>query len=154
MPKKIKTKEMKSIAEIRKAVATLANSINRKLKDLSAAFKRAWLIVKGKSVLSKVTGVTYNGIQKALSRLTKYNPQVVSVELVREPKNQYDIYSVGVHVSVNRSTAYQIGYLPRDLAQCISGVMDNEIKLTAAFKGITGGIQDKYYYGALIEIQF
>jgi len=32
--------------------------------------------------------------------------------------------------------------------------MDNEIKLTATFKGITGGIQDKYYYGALIEIQF
>jgi len=111
---------MKTITEIRKAVATLANRINRKLKDLSTAFKRAWLIVKGKSVLSKVTGVTYNGIQKALSRLTKYNPQAVSVELVREPKNQHDIYSVGVNVSVNRSTAYQIGYLPRDLAQCIS----------------------------------
>ena len=46
---------MKSITEIRKAVAILANRINRKLKDLSTALKRAWLIVKGNSVSSKAT---------------------------------------------------------------------------------------------------
>ena len=43
---------MKNIQEIRKAVATLANSINKKIKNLSAAFKKAWAEIKG---INKIT---------------------------------------------------------------------------------------------------
>ena len=144
---------MKNIQEIRKAVATLANRINKKLKNLSAAFKRAWAVIKGKTITSKVSGVTYGNTQTALARLTKYNVQDVNVELTRESDNKYDVNAVGVQVSVKGSKAYQIGFLPRELAQYMAKLMDNGIKLTAAFKGVTGGTEIYHNYGVLIEIK-
>ena len=53
-----------NITTIRKAVATLANKINSKIKDLSRAFKKAWQIIKGKTIQSKVSGVTFGNTQK------------------------------------------------------------------------------------------
>lgn len=81
---------MKEITKIRKAVTILANRLNNKIKDLSSAFKKAWQIVRGKILLSKVDGTTFNNRQKALSHLAKYNPKTINVELLREPNNQYD----------------------------------------------------------------
>lgn len=146
-------KKTNSITKIRKAVATLANKINRKIKNLSAAFRKAWAIIKGKIIQSKISGVTFGNTQKALAHLTKYNPEAVSVELVRESGNEHDINAVGVHVSVKGSQGYRIGFLPRDLAQYISKLIDNGIALTAAFKGITGGTEYYHNYGALIELK-
>lgn len=97
---------MKNIKNVRKAVATMANRINKKLNDLSAVFKKAWAIIKGR-IQSKVSGVTYGQSQKALYRLAKYNPEAVNVELIHESSN-----AVSVHVSVNTSRTYKLGYLP------------------------------------------
>ena len=47
---------MTTITGIRKKVAIIANRLNKTLKDLSASFKRAWQIVKGHEVASKVAG--------------------------------------------------------------------------------------------------
>ena len=42
---------------------------------LSAAFKKAWELIKGKAIESKVAGVTKGNRQKALHRiLTHYTP--------------------------------------------------------------------------------
>lgn len=145
---------MKNITNVRKAVTTLANKLNKIINDLSAAFIRAWQMVKAQIFLtSKIVGTTFGNRQKALARLARYNPQIVSVELTREANNQYDNNAVGVHVSVNGSDSCQIGYLPREIAEGIAKLIDNGIKLITSFKGITGGYEGKENYGALIEIQ-
>jgi len=89
-----------NITKIRRAVATLANKINRKIKNLSAAFKKAWAVIKGKTIQSKVSGVTFGNTQKALTRLARYNASDISVNLIRESSNEHDINAVGVHVTV------------------------------------------------------
>ncbi len=87
---------MASITKIRKEVATLANRLNRKLHDLSAAFRRAWEIVKGREVVSKVASVTYGNRQRALGRLERYAAHAVNVTLEREAGNAYDANAVKV----------------------------------------------------------
>ena len=145
-----------NIQNIRKTVCTLANKINQKLKDLSASFKKAWQLIKNKVIQSKITGVTFGNTQKILSRLTRYTHKEVTAELIREPENKYDINAIAVTVSVKESKAVKIGYLPRDLAQYLSKILDKGLTLKTTFKGITGGNTniDDYYYGALVEIEF
>ena len=139
----VKTRE---ITKIRKAVAALANKINGKIKNLSAAFRKAWAIIKGKIITSKVAGVSFGNTQKALKQLTKYSPKAVSVELIRE-NNEHDTNAIAVTVSVNNSTAYKIGFLPRDLSQYIAKLIDNGITLITSFKGVTGGTEYYKSYG-------
>jgi hypothetical protein len=141
-----------TITNIRKAVASLANKINGKIKNLSAAFKKAWAIIKGKVVTSRIAGVTFGNSQTVLQRLTRYNLQDINVELVRV-NNEHDVNAVGVDVSVRGSQGYRIGFLPRNLAQYISKLIDNGIALITTFKGVTGGAEYYHNYGALIEIK-
>jgi len=140
------------ISNIRKAVASLANKINGKIKNLSAAFKKAWAVIKGAAVPSKVAGVSFGNIQAALRRLTRYSPEAVSVELERDRDNAHDANAIAVAVSVNSSRAYRIGFLPRELAQYMAKIMDSGMRLAAAFKGVTGGSAGFDTYGALIEV--
>jgi hypothetical protein len=144
---------MKEITKIRKEVAVIANRINRKIRDLSSAFKRAWQIVKGRLLISKIAGVTFGNRQTALSHLTKYPPETVTVALRREADNQHDANAVAVDVSVNNSRAVSLGYIPREWAELIAPIIDAGVALTAVFKEVTGGIGHKLNYGALVEIQ-
>jgi hypothetical protein len=130
---------------------------------LSAAFKRAWQIVKGRLLLSKIAGVTFGNRQTALSHLTKYSPKDVAVALRREADNQHDPNAVAVDVSVNGSRAVSLGYVPREWAKLIAPIIDAGLKLAVSFKEVTGGIGHKLNYrilpepaksfGALVEIQ-
>ena len=68
---------MKAITKVKKEVTTLANRLNKKLHDLSAAFRRAWQIIKGRVLISKVAGVTFSNRQAALARLRRpFNGQL------------------------------------------------------------------------------
>ena len=49
---------MKNIHTIRRIVATMANRLKKMGLTLSAAFKKAWELIKGKAIESKVAGVT------------------------------------------------------------------------------------------------
>ena len=49
---------MKAITIIRKKVATMANRLKKMGLMLSQAFKRAWELVKGNAIHTKVSGVT------------------------------------------------------------------------------------------------
>jgi hypothetical protein len=146
----------KVITTIRRAVATLANSFNKKLKNLSAAFKAAWELIKGKTILTKIVGVTFGNGQKALQHLTHYAPQDIQAELVREPENEHDKNAVAVAVSANGSAFYRIGYLSCDLAFFISKVLDKGIALKTQFKGVIGGEAHGPFhnYGGMIELGF
>ena len=76
---------MRNIHTIRRIVATMANRLKKMGLTLSAAFKKAWSLIKGKAIESKVAGVTKGNRQKALHRiLTHYTPNQVRVWIERD----------------------------------------------------------------------
>lgn len=112
---------MKNIHTIRRIVATMANRLKKIGLTLSAAFKKAWELIKGNTIESKIAGVTKGNRQKALHRLlTHYTPNQVNVWLERDKANLHDNNAVAVIISVNDSVAYKIGYIPSSLAYVIS----------------------------------
>ena len=78
----------------------------------------------------RVAGVTYEGRQEYLSRLTGEEP----VRLVPEPENQYDNNAIAVYIATKDGVKH-CGYIPKELAAQIAPVMDNEafIAQTAQF---------------------
>ena len=145
---------MKNITKIRRMVATMANRLKKMGLTLSAAFKRAWQLIKGKAINARVAGVTKGSRQRALHRIaTKYSPDAVSVRLERDTANLYDNHAVKIIISVNGSEAYNLGYIPRNLAYVVSAILDKGIKLTAAFKEIRGCYTPYMNYGAIISLQ-
>ena len=145
---------MKKITITRRMVATMANRLKKMGLTLSAAFKKAWELVKGNTIETKVAGVTKGSRQRALHRIaTKYNPEAVSVKLERDTANLYDNHAVKVIISVNGSKAYDLGYIPRNLAYIVSAILDKNIKLAAAFKEIRGRYARYMNYGVVITLQ-
>ncbi len=145
---------MKEITRIRRMVASMANRLRNMGLTLSAAFKKAWELVKGHTVETKVAGVTKGNRQKALHRIaTKYSPDDVAVKLVRDRANLYDCNAVRVDISVKGSEAYTMGFIPRNLAYVISTLIDRGIELTAAFKEVRGRYANYMNYGAVIVLK-
>ena len=145
---------MKNITIIRRKVATIANRLKKMGLTLSAAFKKAWALIKGKAINTRIVGVTRGNRQKALHRIaTVYRPEQVSATLERDKANLYDNNAVNVVISVNGSARYNMGCIPRNLAYVVSALMDKGINLAAAFKGIMGGYAAATNYGAVITLQ-
>jgi len=144
---------MNQITKIRKEVATLANRINKKINDLSAAFRRSWQIVKGRQLVSRVNGVTYGTRQRALRKLEQYSADAIGVTLEREAGNAYDVNAIRVMVNVGSGAQYHLGFLPRDLADLLAPVMDKGVQLAARFKSVIGGYEGRENRGALIAIE-
>ncbi len=112
---------MRNIHTVRRIVATMANRLKKMGLTLSAAFKKAWELIKGNTIESKIAGVTKGNRQKALHRiLTHYTPNQVRVWLERDKANLHDNNAVAVMISVNSSVAYKIGYIPKNLTYVIS----------------------------------
>lgn len=145
---------MKNITRIRRMIATMANRLKKMGLTLSAAFKKAWELVKGHTIETKIAGVTKGNRQKALHRISvKYHSEDVTVNLIRDTANLYDNHAVKINISVNGSEAYTIGYIPRNLAYVVSAILDKGIKLTATFKEVRGHYQPYMNYGAVIALK-
>lgn len=145
---------MKHITEIRRKVATMANRLKKMGLTLSAAFKRAWQLVKGKAIDTRIAGVTKGNRQRALRRIAmKYRLGAVSVSLERETANLYDANAVKVVISVNNSPAYDMGYIPQNLAYIVAALMDKGLTLAASFKAVCGHYTPYMNYGAVITLQ-
>ena len=144
---------MKKITRIRKQVTSIANRINKKINNLSAAFRRAWQIVKGRELISRISGVTYGTRQRALRKLEKYNAGMINVTLQHEADNAYDVNAIRVLVNVGSGAQYHLGFLPKDLASLLAPILDKGIELVTRFKSVTGGYADRDTYGALITIE-
>lgn len=143
---------MKNIHIIRRTVATIANRLKKMGLTLSAAFKKAWELIKGKD--TRIAGVTKGSRQKALRRIaTAYRPEQVSVSLERDKANLYDNNAIKVLVSVNGSASYDMGCIPRNLAYLVSALMDKGIRLIVAFKEVRGHYTPYMNYGAVITLQ-
>ena len=145
---------MKNIHAIRRIVATMANRLKKMGLTLSAAFKKAWSLIKGKAIESKIAGVTKGNRQKALARIAAaYRPNQVRVWLERDKANLHDNNAVAVMISVNNSKSYKIGYIPKNLAYVISAIVDKGISLKTTFKEVRGHYTRFMNYGAVITLQ-
>ena len=140
--------------EIKRKICIMANRLKKMGLTLSAAFKKAWALVKGHTVETKIAGVTKGNRQKALYRIaTKYSPEDVAVKLVRDSANLYDNHAVRIDISVKGSETYTMGFVPRNLAYVVSGLIDKGFELTAAFKEVRGHYAPYMNYGAVITLQ-
>ena len=145
---------MKNIHAIRRIVATMANRLKKMGLTLSAAFKKAWELIKGNTIESKIAGVTKGNRQKALARIAAaYRPNQVRVWLERDKANLHDNNAIAVMISVNNSKSYKIGYIPKNLAYVISAIVDKGISLKTTFKEVRGHYTRFMNYGAVITLQ-
>ena len=144
---------MKYTNEIKRRICILANRLKKMGLTLSAAFKKAWQLVKGQTICTKIAGVTKGSRQRALHRIaTLYSPEQINVILERDKANLFDNNAVKVLISVSGSSLYDLGFIPRNLAYAISALMDKGIQLNAAFKEVRGRYYDYMNYGAVITL--
>ena len=115
---------MKTTSETRIKVVTLANKLTAEMNgDKSAAFCKAWAIVKAHGLEIAVKGVTFGQRQEALKRLAAYNPNQIRAVLVPEPSNPQDPAAIAVMVGVqNGKGLFTIGYVPKELATIVAAI--------------------------------
>lgn len=110
--------------ETKSKVVTLANRLTGKMGgDKSAAFRKAWAIVKAGGLELAVKGVTFSNRQEALKRLATYHPEQIRAVLVPEPANPADPAAVAVMVGVQGGPGlFRLGYVPRELCPVVSAM--------------------------------
>ena len=100
-------------SELKAKVMTLGNRLAAGGNDRSAAFVRAWAIVKAGGLELAVRGVSFGTRQAALRRLACYAPAQVRAFIVPEPENPADPAALAVMVGVqNGRGLYRLGYVP------------------------------------------
>lgn len=143
---------MKKITLMRCKVATMANRLKKMGLSLSEAFKKAWALIKGETIQTKVKGVSYGIGQKALERLTRYNSERIIVHLDREKDNLFDSNAIAVSVGIQNKGTVKIGYLPAPLAKIISALIDKGIEVKAFYSEIRGKYENYMNYGLIINL--
>jgi len=109
--------------EMKSRVMTLGNRLTARGQNRSAAFVRAWVIVKQGGLELAVKGVTFGNRQEALRRLATYDPSQVRAVLVPEPSNPADTEAVAVMVGVqNGRGLFCLGYVPRNMAAVVKAM--------------------------------
>lgn len=143
---------MKQITLMRRKVATMANRLTKMGMTLSAAFTRAWALIKGETITTKIKGVTYGNAQKALEHLTRYQPERIVVELERDKYNLYDSNAIAVKAGIKGKGVVKVGYLPAPLAKVISALLDKDIQVKALYGEIRGKYERYMNYGMVINL--
>jgi hypothetical protein len=96
-------------------VMTIANRLVKQGYNRANAMVKAWVLVKMPMVETKVAGVTYGNRQRAIEHLARYQPEQISITLIRERENAHDVNAVAVVATVEGKGSYTMGYLPRAL---------------------------------------
>jgi len=138
--------------EMKSKVMSLGNRLTPKMNgDKSAAFIRAWQIVKAGKIELVVKGTSFGNRQEALRRLTTYAPDQIKVVFVPEENNPVDSAAVAVLVGVqNGRGLYRLGYVPRKMAMVVSA-MEAKIPALRIVSG-TWGWASKKTYGARVAL--
>lgn len=109
---------------LKQEVCIIANKYIKEKLSRSIAFIKAWALIKTRTLLTKVVGVTQGISQKALHKLaTCYNSEDIIVSLQREPLNLYDSNAIEVLAGVKNKGIVKIGYLPRPLANLLAPIL-------------------------------
>lgn len=112
------------LKEVRKVVMTLAHCMRKGKKwSMSEALRWAWKMVKHR-ITTKVAGVSFGKRQEAIKRLCNYAPRRVVFTLRREEENPYDENAIAVDVTVIGKGTFHMGYLPKDIAQILTPLLD------------------------------
>jgi hypothetical protein len=101
--------------ELKSKVMKIANRLSPLMDgDCSAAFVKAWQVVKAGGLELAVKGTSFGNRQEALKRLAFYDPKDIHTFLEPEPDNPYDSNAIAVQVLVNGAKAtYRLGYVPK-----------------------------------------
>jgi len=138
--------------ELKSKAMSLGNRLALRMDgDRSAAFVRAWQIVKAGGLELAVKGVLFSNRQEALRRLAAYSPGQVRAVLVPEPSNPADPAAVAVMVGVqNGRGLFRLGYVPRDMAAVVSS-MRGQLPALRVVSG-TLGWACRTTYGARVAL--
>ena len=138
--------------EVKSKVVTLANRLTSKMGgDKSAAFTKAWAIVKAGGLELAVKGTSFGNRQEALKRLAAYAPEAIKAVVVPEPTNKADPAALAVMVGINGGKGlYLLGYVPRELCPVVSAMGAS----LPAFRIVSGtwGYKGKTTYGARLAL--
>jgi single-stranded-DNA-specific exonuclease len=97
----------------------------------------------GSRICTRVAGVTFNGRQAVVARLTMGE----EILLKREPTNPYDFNAI----RVERNDGQQIGYLNRYLAATLAPFFDAcRQPVPACIQCLTGNLRQGYSLGVVI----
>ncbi len=96
----------------------------------------------GESFATRVTGVTYEGRQSIISKMSSAEP----ITIRRDRFNKHDRNAIGIYNKYNQ----QIGWIPREIAAELAPKMDAGAQFSAKINKILGG--NGYNYGLEILI--
>jgi hypothetical protein len=143
---------MKMTRELKSKVMSLGNRLASKMNgDRTAAFIRAWAIVKQGGLEIAVKGTSFGNRQEALKRLAAYAPNQIRAVLVPEPTNPVDPAAVAVMVGVqNGKGLYHLGYVPTNLTAVVSALG----RRFQAVRVVSGAFDyaNKTTYGARVSL--
>ena len=138
--------------ELKSKVMSLGNRLSPRMGgDKTAAFVRAWAIVKAGSLELAVKGTSFGNRQEALKRLAAYAPDQVRAVLVPEPSNPADPSALAVMVGVQGGKwLYPLGYVPREQCAVVSA-MRGKLPVVRIVSG-TWGWAGKTTFGARVAL--
>jgi hypothetical protein len=141
--------------EMKSKVMSLGNRLAAKGQDRSAAFVRAWAIVKAGGLALAVKGVTFGNRQEALKRLAAYPPAQLRAVLVPEPGNKHDPAAVAVLVGVNGGKGlFRLGYVPREITPVLAAMRGTHALQYPALRVVSGtwGFSNQVTFGARVAL--
>jgi len=143
-------------SEMKSKVVTLANRLTSRMDgDKSAAFVKAWAIVRAGGLELAVKGTSFANRQEALKRLAAYAPDQIRAVLVPEPSNPADPAAVAVLVGVNGGKGlFKMGYVPRELCAVVDALQGNRTLQFPALRVVSGtwGWSGKTTFGARVAL--
>ncbi len=136
----------------RRKLMQIANRLFGRGFSRSAALSTAWRLIKCRRLETRVTGTSFDGRQNVIELLAKYHPDMIRVELHREPQNTHDQNAVAVIASVPGRVKAKLGYLPQAVAAVVAAVLDKGLTVTGKQLRIIGGYGELHSYGARITV--
>jgi hypothetical protein len=143
-------------SELKSKVVTLGNRLAPRMGgDKSAAFTRAWAIVKAGGLEIAVKGTSFQNRQEALKRLAAYAPEQIKTVLVPEPSNPADPAAIAVLVGVqNGKGLFKLGYVPANLTPAVSAIRGIRTLAFLALRVVSGtwGRTHQVTFGARLAL--
>jgi hypothetical protein len=126
--------------EMKSKVTGLGNRLAGKMGgDKSAAFRKAWAIVKAGGLEIAVKGTSFGKRQEALRRLAAYPQQQIKAVLVPEENNPSDKNAIAVLVGVNNGRGlFHMGYVPRELCPVLAAMRGTDTLQFPALRVVAG----------------
>lgn len=141
------------LKDFRRKVMQIANRLVGQGYIRANAMQTAWRLIKAHAVSTKGVGTSFDNRQNVLELLAKYNPDDVSVKLVRDRSNAFDNNAVAVTAAVKGKVSAVIGYLSKAVASVVAVLMDKGLRIMSDTLSIVGGYSGHDNYGTRIIVK-